>query len=195
MPYTLPSPHPRLQSFVACLTSLVNRNGDETITLTEGRELLRELVCHDDWLPDSQAQADPQRYQQYLLYLDPQERFSVVSFVWGPGQATPIHNHTVWGIVGMMRGQEGAQNYVRDDAGRYVESGPAETLLPGQVDCVSPAIGDIHKVWNGLQGHSSISIHVYGANIGKVCRSVFYSDGSSKPFISGYSNPQPEGQE
>ncbi len=32
------------------------------------------------------------------------ERFCVVSFVWGPDQATPIHNHTVWGLVGVLRG-------------------------------------------------------------------------------------------
>lgn len=193
MLYTQIIPHARFQTFVASLTSLVNRKADETTTLAEGRELLRALISHDDWLPEAQARPDSERYQQYPLYLDPQERFSVVSFVWGPGQATPIHNHTVWGIVGMLRGQEGAQSYVRDEAGRYVESGPAETLLPGQVDCVSPSIGDIHKVWNGLSDRSSISIHVYGANIGKVSRSVFYPDGSSKPFISGYSNPRLEG--
>ena len=32
------------------------------------------------------TQPHPQFYQQYLLYCCPQERFSVVSFVWGPGQ-------------------------------------------------------------------------------------------------------------
>ena len=103
MPYAQSQPHPRLQAFVASLTSLVNRRADESTTLNEGRELLRHLITHDDWLPDSQAQADPQRYQQFLLYADPRDRFSVVSFVWGPGQSTPIHNHTVWGLVGMLR--------------------------------------------------------------------------------------------
>ena len=66
MPYAQPCPHPRLQAFVASLTSLVNRRADEATTLTEGRELLRQLVSHDDWLPESQARPDPQRYQQFL---------------------------------------------------------------------------------------------------------------------------------
>ena len=70
MPYAQSQPHPRLQAFVASLTSLVNRRADEATTLNEGRELLRHLITHDDWLPDSQAQADPQRYQQFLLYAD-----------------------------------------------------------------------------------------------------------------------------
>ena len=59
----------------------------------------------DAWLPEAYAEAGP-RYRQYLLHCDPLERFCVVSFVWGPGQKTPIHNHTVWGLVGMLRGEE-----------------------------------------------------------------------------------------
>ena len=192
MPYAQSQPHPRLQAFVASLTSLVNRRADEATTLNEGRELLRHLITHDDWLPDSQAQADPQRYQQFLLYADPRDRFSVVSFVWGPGQSTPIHNHTVWGLVGMLRGQEGCQAFARDTQGQWVASGAPLTLHPGQIEAVSPTIGDVHRVWNGLSDQASISIHVYGANIGKVRRSVFLPDGSDKDFISGYSNPLPE---
>ena len=189
MPYALGHPHPRLQAFVASLTSLVNRKADEATTLSEGRELLRQLISHDDWLPDAQAQPDPQRYQQFLLYADPRDRFSVVSFVWGPGQATPIHNHTVWGLVGMLRGQEQCQAYARDPQGRCVASGETLTLLPGQIEAVSPTIGDIHQVRNGLADRPSISIHVYGANIGQVRRSVFMPDGTAKEFVSGYSNP------
>ncbi len=189
MPYARTSPPPRLQAFVARLTSLVNRHADEATTLAEGRELLRDLIDHDDWLPDEQAQPDPQRYQQHLLYADPQDRFSVVSFVWGPGQSTPIHNHTVWGLVGMLRGQEVCQSFALDAQGRYVAQGPLQTLMPRQIEAVSPTIGDVHQVANGLPDRVSISIHVYGANIGKVRRSVFMPDGTAKEFVSGYSNP------
>jgi hypothetical protein len=71
---------------VAGLTSLVSRKADEATTLAEGEMLLRDLVSHDDWLPDSQALSDSHRYQQFLLDADLQHRFSVVSFVWSPGQ-------------------------------------------------------------------------------------------------------------
>ena len=37
----------------------------------------------------------------------------MVSFVWGPGQKTPIHDHTVWGLVGMLRGAERCRLYER----------------------------------------------------------------------------------
>ena len=54
---------------------------------------LSNLVATDDWLPDAFAVPGEDSYRQYLLYCDPFERFSVVSFVWAAGQETPIHDH------------------------------------------------------------------------------------------------------
>ena len=188
MPFSLPHPHPRFQAFVSSLTSLINRKPDEATILQEGKALLADLVARDDWLADEHAIPHPERYQQFLLYADPQDRFSVVSFVWGPGQATPIHNHTVWGLIGMLRGAEACQAYGQTPQGALAATSEALTLQPGHVEAVSPAIGDVHKVWNALSDRASISIHVYGANIGKVNRSVFHEDGTRKAFVSGYSN-------
>jgi predicted metal-dependent enzyme (double-stranded beta helix superfamily) len=53
---------------------------------------------------------------------------------------------------------------------------------------VSPRIGDIHRVANALSDRVSISIHVYGANIGAVERSTFDTQGTPTRFVSGYSN-------
>ncbi len=179
----------RLRLFVASLAELIDKNPSENETLEQGIELLRTLVAVDDWLPDDFAKSDLKYYQQYLLYADARQRFSIVSFVWGPGQSTPIHNHTVWGLIGMLRGQEHSQSYEKNTQGILVPKGELVKLLPGQVEVVSPTVGDYHKVSNGSDdGNPSISIHVYGANIGAVRRSVFYEDGTEKPFISGYSN-------
>jgi photoactive yellow protein len=57
----------------------------------------------------------------------------------------------------------------------------------GDVEAVSPAIGDVHRVRNALSDATSVSIHVYGANIGAVRRSVYTEAGERKPFVSGYS--------
>jgi predicted metal-dependent enzyme (double-stranded beta helix superfamily) len=34
--------------------------------------------------------------------------------VWGPGQTTPIHDHRVWGLIGMLRGSEYSQGFERN---------------------------------------------------------------------------------
>jgi predicted metal-dependent enzyme (double-stranded beta helix superfamily) len=180
----------RLRAFIQSFTRLVETAGDdEKRIFADGRKLLSELITHDDWLPDAFAQPDPERYQQYLLYCDPLERFSVVSFVWGPGQKTPVHDHTVWGIVGVMRGREACEEFASEPATGRVRSKGTHELRPGGIDLVSPRVGDIHRVSNALADRPSVSIHVYGGNIGAVKRHVYEPDTAhSKPFVSGYSS-------
>ncbi|MBA5689095.1 cysteine dioxygenase family protein [Rugamonas apoptosis] len=186
----MPVPSSRFNDFVRAYTRLVDHaGGSETRLLEQGREILAELVSHDDWLPDQYAQPHPQYYQQYLLHADPEERFSVVSFVWGPGQKTPIHDHTVWGLIGMLRGGECAESFAEGAPGQPMRSLGLVDLHPGSVDSVSPRKGDIHRVSNGFEDRVSISIHVYGGNIGRIARHVFDPQTSMrKTFVSGYSN-------
>lgn len=182
----------RFRTFIASFTRLIERSGDDERTMLDaGARLLRDLVSHDDWLPESAAQPHPQYYQQHLLHCDPLERFSVVSFVWGPGQKTPVHDHTVWGLIGMMRGAELCRRFERHGEGRPMSAAESARLLPGEVDRVSPTVGDIHEVANAYDDRVSISIHVYGANIGAVARHVYDpATGAEKNFVSGYSGTQ-----
>jgi len=180
----------RLRDFVVSFGNLVETAPGEPVILREGSRLLKELVGADDWLPARYAEPSMTSYQQYLLHADSRERFSVVSFVWGPGQKSPIHDHTVWGIVGVLRGAELEQRYSRASDGRFEEQGGPSRLERGEVTAVSPAIGDFHRVSNALEDRPSTSIHVYGANIGAVRRSMYELDGTSKTFVSGYSNTE-----
>lgn len=179
----------RLREFVKSFTKFIETaRGDEERVFVEGRSLLAELITHDDWLPEQFAKPDPERYRQYLLYCDAMERFSVASFVWGPGQKTPVHDHTVWGMVGVMRGVELCEEFSLDAATGRLLSGGTHEVPGGAIDLVSPRIGDIHRVSNALADRASISIHVYGANIGAVKRHVYeLPGGRSSTFISGYS--------
>lgn len=178
----------RLRGFVTSLAELVEATRNEAEILETGARLLARLVAHDDWLPEAFAQPHPDHYQQYLLHCDSRERFSIVSFVWGPGQGTPVHDHRVWGLIGMLRGREQSERYVRQSDGSLTGEGAGPVLVPGDVEAVSPRIGDIHRVWNAQDSAPSISIHVYGANIGAVRRATYQSDGTAKTFISGYAS-------
>ncbi len=192
----MPHPHPsgkqlwRLRDFITGFAALLEQRPDESAILADGGALLRRLVAHDDWLPDEYAQPHPERYQQFLLHADSAQRFSVVSFVWGPGQRTPVHDHTVWGLIGVLRGAEQAQSFAWQQE-TLQPVGQPDLLQAGQVEAVSPnsrTLHDVHQVSNAFAERVSISIHVYGANIGAVRRSVYHPDGRRVPFISGYSN-------
>jgi predicted metal-dependent enzyme (double-stranded beta helix superfamily) len=176
-----------LRNFVRSFTELVETTTAEDALLGRGRQLLAELVSDDGWLPEQYAVARSDRYAQYLLHCDPLERFSMVSFVWGPGQRTPVHNHTVWGLVGVLRGTEQSEEYELRD-GLPVGSGRTATMSPGDVDAVSPTIGDWHRVTNASDD-VSISIHVYGGNVGGVHRNKLdENSGRLVDFVSGYDN-------
>jgi len=177
----------RLNTFIERLHQVMDRAGnDEDAIRAQAEPLLRELIAHDDWLQERYAIPHPEFYQQYCLYVCPRGQFSIVSFVWGPGQQTPIHDHTVWGLIGMLRGAEIGQRFTLRDNGALQPDGE-QRLDPGMVDFVSPRAGDIHRVSNAHHDQVSISIHVYGADIGKVKRHVYKPDTAEVvDFISGY---------
>ena len=177
----------RLRQFVTSMTRLIESDGDNEARVFErGQPLLADLITHDDWLPEEFAKPHPDRYQQYLLYCDPFERFSLASFIWGPGHTTPIHDHTVWGMVGVMRGSERCEEFALAADGNPEKRGE-HLIAPGGIDLVSPTVGDIHTVSNGHADRVSVSIHCYGANIGAVKRHIYLPQtGEVKNFVSGY---------
>ncbi len=179
----------RLRDFVGEVTRLIDRHPDEPALLAALTPLLARLIAVDDWLPEDCALPVPERYRQYLLHADPLERLSVVSFVWGPGQRTPIHDHRVWGLVGVLRGAELSTSYHRGEDGRLAAA-PQQRIARGEVVAVSPDLGDIHSIANALPDQPSISIHVYGGNIGAIRRATFFPQTGARRgfFISGYSN-------
>jgi predicted metal-dependent enzyme (double-stranded beta helix superfamily) len=174
-----------LRDFVVEMTRLVGRAEDEPTLLREGRALLSGLIARDDWLPEACSTPRADRYAQYLLHCDPLERFSVVSFVWGPGHRTPVHDHTVWGLVGQLRGAERCEE-VRLDGGQPLVTGQAHVMQQGDIEAVSPTVGDWHRVSSARADGPSVSIHVYGANIGAVRRHRLDGEGRIIDFVSGY---------
>ena len=180
----------RLRHFIQGMTRAVEaHHGNEAALLERGQSLMADLILHDDWLPEQFALPNPAKYQQYLLYCDPFERFSLASFIWAPGQTTPVHDHTVWGMVGVMRGAERCEEYAWNNARTQLDKTNEHQVGVGAIDLVSPSLGDIHTVSNALRDQVSVSIHCYGANIGSVRRHIFDAGtGGVKEFVSGYSS-------
>jgi predicted metal-dependent enzyme (double-stranded beta helix superfamily) len=178
-----------LPVFVRGLGKLIDSGADEAIVFRDGRTLLADLIARDDWLPEALTEPDPAGYRIHLLHCDPARRFSVSAMVWGPGQATPIHDHTVWGMVGVLRGRERCEEFSMP----FAPDGPLipgddHELGAGDIDLVSPAIGDIHRVSNAVADGVSVSIHVYGGDIGTLPRSRFDAAGAAIPFVSSYAS-------
>ena len=180
----------RLREFVIGMTGLAQRHGrDELAMLREGGGLLGRLIAYDDWLPEAFAAPHRAHHQEYLLHCDPLGRFSVVSFVLAPEQKTPVHDHTVWCLIGVLRGVECFDEYRNEGEGAPMQKTGEHLCRAGDIDVVSPTVGDIHVVANALRDQAAVSIHVFGANIGALMRRTFsLANGEPHPLVSGYAN-------
>jgi predicted metal-dependent enzyme (double-stranded beta helix superfamily) len=182
----------RLRNALWGVDRAVSNLRTEAAILEAVQESIRPLLESDAWLPDAYAFANAGCYEQYLLYRDPDARYSVVSFAWGPGAVTPIHNHTTWGVIGVLRGAECVTSFDVDEQLRLLAANQERRLDRAMMDAVSPILGDVHMVRNAYADKGSVSVHVYGADIGMVSRSSFDPvNGSRRTFVSGYTNEQP----
>jgi predicted metal-dependent enzyme (double-stranded beta helix superfamily) len=114
------------------------------------------------------------RYRPHLVHTHPAGRYSIVALVWKPGQATAIHDHRCWCVVGVWRGFERETSYDLhddDDGGPYLVQRSSAVASRGQVSVLVPPDEDIHCVENAGDG-IAISIHVYGDDIARLGSSI-----------------------
>ena len=179
---------PELTSFAADVLATMRATQDRRVIAEFVRERLGSLVADPNWLPDAAREGSPDRYRQHLLYVAPDRSFSVVALVWTPGQATPIHDHVCWCVVGVYLGAETQTLYhlVADGEERYlVETGRA-LAERGSCAALVPPEENIHRVANG--GTTlAISLHVYGADIEALGSSINrrFDDLSIREPVSG----------
>jgi len=103
---------------------------------------------------------------EFSLYRDRGQRFSVWMYLYGPGEYTPVHDHNSWGVSGSAFGELEVVRYRREDDGadpgraRLALSG-RQLLQPGQTEVTRAFDEGIHKTGNPSAA-SLIMISVYG---------------------------------
>ncbi|MEJ2219873.1 MAG: hypothetical protein P8X80_03565 [Desulfobacterales bacterium] len=106
---------------------------------------------------------------EILLYLNPRRLFSLRMFLYGPGEYTPIHDHSSWGVSGPAAGELGVIRYVREDDGsvegyaQLLQAAPLY-LMPGEIELTHPLNEGIHQTGNPVDG-VTIMVSIYGSPI------------------------------
>jgi predicted metal-dependent enzyme (double-stranded beta helix superfamily) len=182
-----PSARPSLERLIEEIREAVAQGSDAAETSRRVTRALEPHLSVPDLLPPEARAADPERYRQNIVHVEPDGSFSIVALVWLPGQQTPVHDHISWCVVGVYEGEEAEIRYrVEDAAGNEVHladgrvPGPEDRLRlvrtagvtnpNGTADGFAPP-GDLHRVWNAGEG-TAISIHVYGADIRELGSSI-----------------------
>ena len=161
-----------LSELIAAIRAAVRSNSEPQSAGRAVAELLQPYLGSTEFLSAEQLAPDPNRYRQHILHVEPDGSFSVVAIVWLPGQATPVHDHVSWCVVGVHQGQEHETIYElsEDDEGAHLLVTGHAISPVGTVAALVPP-GDIHHVENGGEG-VAVSLHIYGADIGKLGSSI-----------------------
>lgn len=150
-----------LTDLVAAVRRATDVRADWTDTAHLVAEQLREHLPGPGILTPEQRLGQPDRVAGHLLHAEPDGAFSVLGLVWRPGQATRIHDHITWCVVGVLAGTEHEDLF--DEA-----LNPLGTRdnPPGEVSGFAPP-GDIHRIRN-VGDEIAVSLHVYGTDITRV---------------------------
>ncbi|MBK8976215.1 MAG: cysteine dioxygenase family protein [Planctomycetes bacterium] len=182
-----------LRDFVSDVESILDRHPAMPVTIKEVSARLYELCRDPRWLPRSAREPRTECYARHLLHKDRQNRFVVLALVWLPGQATPIHDHSCWGVMGIVENTLQEVVYERLDDGSRPGHAELRELQGGQVSAGStsyllPPYHEIHAIGNNGD-RTSISIHVYGRDIDEV--NVFEPHTNSvRPMRIKYFSPE-----
>ncbi|CAN5712983.1 cysteine dioxygenase [soil metagenome] len=165
--------HERLHEFVDAVGRLSAANRSPVDVAAGVAERLHDLIVDCDFLESAHRRTNPSEPCANLVHVAPDRSFSVVSFVWGPGQTTCVHDHVCWCVVGVLEGSEEETRYrlMGDAGGSWLEPGERRRLYPGEVCVLVPPDEDVHQVRN-VGDDVAISIHVYGADIERLGTSI-----------------------
>jgi predicted metal-dependent enzyme (double-stranded beta helix superfamily) len=109
------------------------------------------------------------RYARRLMHRDPADRYTVLAMVWGPRQATPLHDHAgIWCVECVYRGKIEVTSYsVRggdpEEGVVLFEKAKVVTAGIGEAGALIPPF-EYHTIAN-VTDTPSVTIHVYGGEM------------------------------
>jgi 3-mercaptopropionate dioxygenase len=187
------SPYAPLHQFVQDIDALVRRPDGVASTVEAVKTRLARLLHGRPALPGPTRVLDASRYARHLLYQDPAGRFEMIVMAWGPGQFTPVHDHSgIWCVEGVVEGVIDVTRYdlagMEGDRARLVEMDLIQAGH-GQCGALIPPV-EYHRIANPYPA-TAYTLHVYGGCM-RTCR-VFteHDDGTYRVAIRplGYSAP------
>jgi predicted metal-dependent enzyme (double-stranded beta helix superfamily) len=159
----------RLKAFISACEELADTGADARQNVAAAAPLMLALAaCGSELLTADQKRADPVTYARNAIHLGEADGISLFALVWRPGQWTPIHDHSTWGVVGVLEGVLEERNYIPagntiDDGGKVdLQPGGITLLAAGAVATFVPNPDHIHITGVPEDRETAISLHLYG---------------------------------
>ncbi|MDB6164840.1 MAG: cysteine dioxygenase [Xanthomonadaceae bacterium] len=165
---------PGQAKLVQALDAAVTSGDQHAITSALRNTLCRLIRDQDVQLPECVHEPITDHYARRELYRSARHGYSVVAMTWGPGQGTPVHDHSgLWCVEGVWDGQleitqfellerDGNRFRFRAAGGMQAGPGSAGSLIPPH---------EYHTIRNASPDVVAISLHIYKAPM--ECCSMF----------------------
>jgi predicted metal-dependent enzyme (double-stranded beta helix superfamily) len=148
------------------------------MALRESIPILSRLVRDPDFLdshvlPLLEESSGTKDWYVAYCHDDPDSSYSLQVFVWPPGSATRIHDHSCWGAFCCVVGSVLEERYERADEGSLPDYARLKKLWRLEwrredgISTVLPYERGIHRVGNPTQ-KVAISVHLYGPRLGEI---------------------------
>ena len=173
-----------VRSFLSDMGTLV-AEGRNKETVLAVKDRLASLLSMSPAIPERARQVLADQYARHLLYRDPLGRFEVVVMAWGPGQQTPVHDHSgIWCVEGVVSGKIDVTRYdiCGGVNGTTVRMDTTDVIHAGRGECgaLIPPV-EYHRISNPYQ-QPAYTLHVYGGQM-RSCR-VFMERGDGRWDVS-----------
>lgn len=167
---TAPAP---LARFTDAMDRAVAASGDPSALAARASAELADLLAHPEAIGAEHRVSSDDGYLQHVVHVHPEGLYSLVALVWQTGQATPIHDHRCWCVVGVLDGEEEERRYrlVEHDGEPALVLTGTERHGRGSVSSLVPPDENIHLVSNS-SSELTLSLHVYGDDIARCGSSI-----------------------
>jgi 3-mercaptopropionate dioxygenase len=157
---------PGRDKLVAALDVAVATGDEHAVTAALRNALCKLIRDRDVELPACVHDPIQDHYARRELYRSPGLGYSVVAMTWGPGQGTPVHDHSgLWCVEGVWDGEleivqyellerEGERFHFRAAGGMHAGPGSAGSLIPPH---------EYHTIRNASPDAVAVSLHIYEA--------------------------------
>jgi len=165
---------PALRRFTDGMDRAVAATTDPAARAAAATSLLPDLLAHPEAIGAEHRVPADHAYQQHVVHVHPDGCYSLVALVWRPGQATPIHDHRCWCVVGVLEGEEDEERFhlVEQDGGKALVLTGNTRQAAGSVCTLVPPQENIHRVSSAAPTGVTVSLHVYGDDIAKCGSSI-----------------------
>jgi predicted metal-dependent enzyme (double-stranded beta helix superfamily) len=165
---------PGCAKFMAAIDAAVAAGDQHAVTSAVRNSLCAMIRDPDVALPGCVHDPIVDHYARRELYRSPNHGYSVVAMTWGPGQGTPLHDHSgLWCVEGVWAGEleivqyellerDGERFRFRAAGGLHAGPGSAGSLIPPH---------EYHTIRNTSHQEVAVSLHIYKAEM--ACCSKF----------------------